>query len=155
MKTQIIVLAALCTITMGLNTSCSKKLQTAFPTPASPLRVASHPGAKVFIVEPKNGQTMTSPVTVKFGMEGIELAKAGEVKENSGHYHLLIDLETLPPLDQALPFNDHVLHFGQAQTETAVQLSPGPHTLQLILAAGNHVPHNPPVISEKITINIQ
>lgn len=117
-------------------------------------RAKSSPGARVFIVEPANGATVTSPVTVKFGIEGILLEKAGELKDNSGHHHLLIDQASLPPVDQPLPFSDQILHFGQAQTEGGVNLAPGQHTLQLLLAGGNHIPHDPPVVSEKITISV-
>ncbi|HSA58659.1 MAG TPA: DUF4399 domain-containing protein [bacterium] len=119
-------------------------------------RAKSSPGARVFIVEPANGAAVTSPITVKFGAEGIELAKAADgIKDNSGHHHLLVDLGQLPPMDQPLPSNEHILHFGQAQTETSINLPPGQHTLQLLLAGGNHVPNDPPVISEKITITVQ
>ena len=138
--------------------SC-KKEPTAPATQPKPAvnmtRAKSAVGARVFIVEPQNGATVSSPLTVKFGIEGIELAPAGELKDNSGHHHLLIDMETLPPLDQPLPFSDKVLHFGQAQTEASVNLMPGTHTLQLVLAGGNHIPHDPPVVSEKITITVQ
>ena len=98
---------------------------------------------------------MTSPLTVKFGAEGIAVEPAGEVKGDSGHHHLLIDVENLPSLDQPLPFSDTILHFGQAQTEASVNLAPGTHTLQLVLAAGNHVPHDPPVVSERITVTVK
>jgi hypothetical protein len=94
-------------------------------------------------------------VTVKFGVEGIELAPAGEVKDNNGHHHLLIDIESLPPLDRPLPATDQIQHFGKAQTETTLTLPPGPHTLQLLFAGGNHVPHDPPVMSDKIHITVK
>jgi hypothetical protein len=118
-------------------------------------RANSHMGARIFIVEPVNGAEVTSPVTVKFGADAIAIEPAGEVKDNSGHYHLLIDTEELPAMDQPLPFSDRLLHFGQAQKEAVVNLAPGKHTLQLVLAGGNHVPHNPPVVSEKITITVK
>lgn len=118
-------------------------------------RARSHPGAKVFFVAPQNGEIVASPVRVQFGIEGIELAPAGEVKENSGHHHLLIDTDPLPPMDQPLPSSDKIIHFGKGQTETSVDLPPGEHTLQLVLAAGNHIPHDPPVTSEKIIITVK
>lgn len=135
--------------------SCKKEPTAPAPQPQPAVNMTpakSSPGARVFVVEPQNGATVTSPVTVKFGMEGIELAPAGPVKDNSGHHHLLIDTEILPPMDQPLPFSDKVLHFGQAQTEASVNLTPGSHTLQLVLAGGNHIPHDPPVVSEKIKV---
>ena len=118
-------------------------------------RTPSPAGAKVFIVSPKNGATVTSPVTVTFGIKGMTLAPAGSKDPNTGHHHLLIDTD--PPADLSLPLPaipDKVVHFGKAQTETTVTLPPGKHTLQLLLADGNHIPHNPPVISKKITITV-
>jgi len=120
-----------------------------------PVRAKSSPGARVFIAEPANGAAVASPLTVKFGIEGIALEAAGEVKDDSGHHHLLIDQAALPPMDQPLPFSDQLLHFGQAQTEAGVNLAPGMHTLQLVLAGGNHIPHEPPVVSERISITVQ
>lgn len=137
------------------STDGAKKSEPVAAVAPSTVRAKSSAGAKIFIVEPANGATVTSPLTVKFGVEGIALEPAGAVKDGSGHHHLLIDTDPLPPMDQPLPFTDKILHFGQAQTETSVNLTPGTHTLQLIFAGGNHIPHDPPVVSEKITITVQ
>ena len=83
------------------------------------------------------------------------VAPAGTVRENTGHHHLLIDLDTPPPMDQPLPANDHIRHFGGGQTETELSLPPGTHTLQLLLGDQSHVPHNPPVLSDKITVTVK
>jgi hypothetical protein len=118
-------------------------------------RTPSPPGAKVFIITPKNGATVTSPVTVKFGIKGMTLAPAGTKQENSGHHHLLIDTDPPADLSHPLPvIPDKVVHFGKAQTETTLTLPPGRHTLQLLLADQSHIPHNPPVLSKKITITV-
>ena len=118
-------------------------------------RTPSPPGAKVYIVSPKNGAKVTSPFTVKFGIKGMTLAPAGTQSENSGHHHLLIDTDVPADLSSPLPaIPDKIVHFGKAQTETSLTLSPGKHTLQLILGDYKHVPHNPPVISKKITITV-
>jgi hypothetical protein len=117
-------------------------------------RTPSPPGAKVFIVSPKNGAKVTNPVVVKFGIKGMTLAPAGTKLENSGHHHLLIDTDPPADLSQPLPVSDKVVHFGKAQTETTLTLTPGKHTLQLLLGDQNHIPHNPPVISKKITITV-
>ena len=119
-------------------------------------RTPSPKGAKVFIISPKNAETVSSPVTVKFGIKGMTLAPAGTKTENTGHHHLLIDTDAPADLSQPLPtVPDKIVHLGKAQTETTVTLSPGKHTLQLLLGDANHIPHNPPVISKKITITVK
>lgn len=111
-------------------------------------------GAKVTILEPANGATVSSPVTVKFGLTGMEVSPAGTAKENSGHHHLIID-KTLADPKAAIPADDNHMHFGKGQTETVVELTPGEHTLQLILADHNHIPHDPVVQSEVIKITVK
>ncbi len=111
-------------------------------------------GAKVYFIAPQDGATVSNPVTVKFGLKGMGVAPSGIFKENTGHHHLLIDVDKLPALDAPIPKDDKHVHFGGGQTETTVTLSPGQHSLQLLLADLAHVPHDPPVISKKITITI-
>lgn len=111
-------------------------------------------GAKIYFVEPKNGDQVTSPVTVKFGLEGMTVVPAGVPHPDSGHHHLLVDLEALPDLTKPIPGDKNHLHFGKAQTETQLQLAPGKHTLQLLLGDHLHRPHHEPVVSEKITITV-
>jgi hypothetical protein len=121
---------------------------------AQPPSTPSPPGASVYILSPQDGDTVSSPLIVRFGLAGMGVAPAGVEKDDTGHHHLLIDME-LPPLDQPLPATDHIQHFGGGQTETAIELTPGQHTLQLLLGDTNHVPHEPPVISERITIMVE
>jgi len=111
-------------------------------------------GAKAYIIEPKNGAEVTGPVKVLFGLSGMGIAPAGVQSENTGHHHLLIDG---PKVDTttALPTSDQVQHFGKGQTETTLTLKPGKHTLQLMLGDYKHQPHNPPVMSETITITVK
>jgi hypothetical protein len=111
-------------------------------------------GAKVMILEPKNGAEVASPVAVKFGIEGMEVAPAGTDKPNAGHHHLIIDGK-VDDMKAAIPADDAHKHFGKGQTEASVELKPGKHTLQLVLGDMNHVPHNPPVVSEVITITVK
>jgi hypothetical protein len=118
-------------------------------------RTASPAGAEVYIISPEDGATVHSPFAVRFGLKGMGVAPAGTVKENTGHHHLLVDVDQLPPQALPLPSNDHVRHFGGGQTETQLMLPPGKHTLQLELADANHVPFNPPVLSKKITITVE
>jgi len=113
---------------------------------------ASEP--QVYIVSPADGETVGSPVTVQFGIEEYLLAPAGTFESGTGHHHLLVDAE-LPPLDQAIPSDDSHLHFGKAQTETVLELTPGSHTLQLVLGDGAHIPHAEALISERITITVE
>ena len=115
-------------------------------------RTTSPAGAKVYIVSPKNGDTVTNPVTVVFGLKGMGVAPAGVATANTGHHHLLIDVAQLPNMNMPLPQTDNVRHFGGGQTEVDVTLSPGRHTLQLVLGDALHTPHDKPVVSEKITI---
>lgn len=111
-------------------------------------------GAHAYIVSPKDGATVTSPVTVVFGLEGMGVAPAGVNMPNTGHHHLIID-SPLPALDQPIPKDDKHLHFGGGQTQVTIELAPGKHTLQLLLGDMNHKPHVPPVFSKKITITVK
>ena len=111
------------------------------------------PDARVFIASPANGSTVTSPVTVEFGVEGYTLAPAGTYEELTGHHHLLINTP-LPPLDSPIPSDENHLHFGKAQTSAEIELEPGEHTLQLLLGDGNHVPHSTALISDPIVITV-
>lgn len=109
--------------------------------------------AKVYIVSPKNGDTVSSPVTVIFGLAGMGIAPAGIKKENTGHHHLVVDGKIPENLSKAM--EKDVKHFGGGQTETKLELTPGSHTLQLILGDETHTPHQPPLVSEVVTITVQ
>jgi len=124
------------------------------PLAAAQERSPSPKGAKVFIISPKNGATVHNPVEVRFGLKGMVIAPAGTKAENSGHHHLLIDTDPPADFNAPLPATDKILHFGKGQTETTLTLTPGKHTLQLEFADYVHIPHNPPVISKKITITV-
>jgi hypothetical protein len=110
-------------------------------------------GAGVYFLELKDGATLPPKATIHFGLRGMGVAPAGSDRENSGHHHLLIDTE-LPPLDQPIPNDFNHLHFGAGQTEAEVNLTPGQHTLQLLLGDKNHVPHSPPLMSERMRVNV-
>jgi hypothetical protein len=117
-------------------------------------RTASPAGAEVYIVSPANGAEVTSPVTIRFGLRGMGVAPAGVTSPNTGHHHLLIDVAELPPDNLPLPANEQIRHFGLGQTEASLELPPGQHTLQLVLGDALHIPHDPPVRSDKITITV-
>jgi len=121
--------------------------------PALP-RSSAPEGARVAILSPREGDIVSSPVKVVFGLEGMTVAPAGDPTPNSGHHHLLVDVAA-PDLAQPIPKDDQHIHFGQAQTEAEITLAPGQHTLQALLGDANHVPHDPPLISAPITITVQ
>ena len=116
-------------------------------------RIASPVGSRVYFISPKDGATVTSPVTVRFGLSGMGIAPAGIAMENTGHHHLLIDTAP-PPFDQPVPADAKHLHFGKGQTEAVVPLAPGRHRLQLLLADHLHMPHDPPVVSDPVTVTV-
>lgn len=118
-------------------------------------KTPSPKGAKVYIISPRDGATVKSPVRVRFGLIGMGVAPAGVDVPDTGHHHLIIDLDELPSLDLPLPATDNVKHFGKGQTEAKIELSPGKHTLQLVLGDKIHLPHSPAVISKKITITVE
>ncbi len=117
-------------------------------------RTPSPAGAEVYLIAPKNGAHVSSPFVVRFGLKGMGIAPAGIKFDNTGHHHLLIDTDPPADLGAPLPATDKIVHFGKGQTETSLTLSPGKHTLQLLLADQNHIPHSPPLLSQKITITV-
>jgi hypothetical protein len=119
-------------------------------------RTPSPDGATVYIISPTDGATLNSgAVTVQFGLKGMGIAPAGITFPDTGHHHLLVNANALPALDAPMPSDEHHLHFGKGQTETTLTLESGTYTLQLVLGDQNHVPHDPPVMSEKITITVE
>lgn len=116
-------------------------------------RSAAAPGARVFFLDLKDGATIPPRAKIRFGVENIAISPAGTRHDNGGHHHLLVDTE-LPPLDREIPSDFNHLHFGRGQTEVELNLPPGEHTLQLLMADHEHVPHNPPVMSEKIRVRV-
>lgn len=111
-------------------------------------------GARVYIANLKDGDLVRSPFKIKFGLEKMTVAPAGIEKENTGHHHLIIDAK-LPSMDEAIPDDANYRHFGKGQTETELTLSPGKHTLQLLMGDWSHIPHHPPVYSKPITVIVQ
>jgi hypothetical protein len=118
-------------------------------------RTKSPPGARVEIISPADKAVVTGPVRIQFGLRGMGVAPAGIAFENAGHHHLLIDTDPPADLGQPLPASEKIVHFGKGQTETEITLPPGKHTLQLVLGDHLHVPHDPPVMSRKITITVR
>lgn len=114
--------------------------------------------AKVFIENLRDGDVVSSPVKLRFGIKGFGITPAGttgKIRHKAGHHHLLVDVDQLPDLDEEIPRDKHHLHFDDGQTEAVLELAPGKHTLQLLLGDEQHEPQDPPLISQKITIIVK
>ena len=111
--------------------------------------------AEVFILSPTHNQIVSSPLKVVFGASNVTIASAGDNQPNSGHHHLLINITDLPDLSMPLPATEQIIHFGKGQTETEIELPPGTHTLQLLLGNYLHIPHQKPLISDRITVVVE
>lgn len=126
----------------------------AAPEPGTSGRSPGRKDAQLYIGWPNDGAVVATRFKVWFGLRNFGVAPAGVDREGTGHHHLLIDTALAKP-DEPIPSDKQHLHFGNGQTETYLELPPGRHTLQLVLADGNHVPHDPPIVSKKITITVQ
>ena len=130
----------------------------AAPALAAPAFAGSTPrpsNAYLYIGWPGDGQVIREqPFRVWFGLRNMGIAPAGVEKKNTGHHHLIVDAE-LPPMDEEMPSNKNYRHFGAGQSEIMLELPPGRHTLQLVFADHKHVPHNPPLVSRKVTITVK
>jgi hypothetical protein len=122
--------------------------------PAALARTASAEGANVFFITPADGATVANPISIEFGITGMDIVKAGDDQPNSGHHHLLIDAD-LPDLGLPIPADEHHVHFGDGSTSTQISLPPGEHKLQMLLGDHLHIPHNPPLTSAEITITVE
>ncbi len=137
------------TLAVGLGT-----VLLSLPLAALAEATMAPPEAALYFIAPADGATVKSPVTVRFGLKGMGVAPAGVQAPKTGHHHLIIDAP-LPALDKPVPADAQHVHFGAGQTETTVTLSPGRHELQLLLGDHMHLPHDPPVKSERITITVE
>ena len=140
--------------------ACGQEQESAPAAPApqtSPptlQRTAAAADARVFFITPGDGAVLTSPVAVEFGMEAMDVVPAGDMAANSGHHHILIDTD-LPDLNLPIPKDERHVHFGDGTSATELELPAGEHTLQLLFADYLHIPHEPPVYSERITITVE
>lgn len=122
----------------------------------------SAPDAKQYFINLSDGDTVSGPVKLVMGLSGMGIAPAGTEAENTGHHHVLINRapfgegpEDADMTENGLAADEQHKHFGKGQTETVLDLPAGTHTLQLVLGDLYHVPHNPPVMSEQITITVK
>ena len=145
MKSPRSVAAAVCAVaTLALSPSI---LSAQTPAP---------PGASVYIINLKDGDTVTGPFKVQFGLTGMGIAPAGIEKDKTGHHHLLVDAQlSAEELKAAIPMDAKHMHFGGGQTETVLTLPPGPHTLQLVLGDWSHIPFAPPIQSPVVKITVK
>ncbi len=146
---------AIALICLMLGLWCAPSIALAAEADEASFVSPSPEGAYVYFVEPQDGQTVEAPFAVKFGLYGMGVAPAGVDKKNTGHHHLLVDLDELPDLTEALAANENIKHFGGGQTETRLSLMPGEHTLQLVLGNYAHIPHDKPVVSNKIAVTVR
>lgn len=110
--------------------------------------------ARLYFVTPADGDVLSSPVRVEFGLDNMEVVPAGTMQAMAGHHHVIVDAE-LPPFDMPIPADANHIHFGDGSSTAVLELEPGEHTLQLLLGDHIHVPHDPPVYSEPITITVE
>jgi hypothetical protein len=128
----------------------------AAPQPAAGLpRKPAPPGAMAYLIEPADGARVTNPVRVVFGLKGFGVAPAGVERDDAGHHHLLIDTDLPSNLSLPIPNDEQHRHFGGGQTEAEITLAPGRHTLRLLLGDHLHVPHDPPIASNVVTIEVE
>ena len=147
MRFQSLACALALTLAASLPALAQDAASGATPSPA---------GAKVYFINLKDGQHVKSPVMIQFGLTGMGVAPfglTGTNTANTGHHHLIVDAEA-PASGTPVPADATHIHYGRGQTEATVQLTPGQHTLQLVLADAGHVVHAPAVVSEKITITV-
>ena len=132
---------AAATLAFGINAGAA--LAGSTPAPGN---------AQVYIIWPKDGRVIKGgKFWLRMGAKHVGIAPAGIRKKNTGHHHIIVD-GALPPFDEEIPSNKTYRHFGGGQTEARLELPPGRHTIQLLMADHEHIPHNPPLFSEKITV---
>jgi len=124
------------------------------PKAAGAQGTAAPKDAVLYFISPSDGATVRGPFDVRFGLKNMGVTHAGDPYPNSGHHHLLIDVDQPLDVKEPIPRDKNHLHFGAGQTETRVELPPGDHTLQLVLGDAKHYPFDPPVVSDKISVTV-
>ena len=110
-------------------------------------------GTKVYFINLKDGQIVKSPFLVQFGLTGeMGIAPAMADWPDTGHHHLIINA---PPPNENKAISKKQLHLHKGQTEITIKLPPGKHTLQAVLGDYSHIPHDPPIMSEVITVTVE
>lgn len=159
-RTGLLTVATLLIATACSPSSNEPAADTAAPAAAEPAapqgmpRTASVEGTSVFFVTPRDGSTVSNPVILNFAVSGMAVTTAGDNTPMTGHHHVIIDAE-LPAMDMPIPADAKHIHFGDGSSTTELTLEPGEHTLQLVFADYLHIPHDPPVYSDRITITVE
>ena len=154
MNIRALFVAALLFVAACQNEAASP--EPAATEPAAMVRAASPEGAMVYIISPEDGAMIGGgAVKVVFGLASMGVAPAGVDLPDTGHHHLLVDVAALPDMALPVPADSNHIHFGKGQTETTLNLSPGPHTLQLLLGDYRHIPHDPPLASAVVSITVE
>ena len=117
------------------------------------LSFLTHAEKNVYFINLQDGDKLESPLFIQFGLSGIGIAPAGTNRQDTGHHHLLINIDDID-LSRPIPSSQNHIHFGGGQTEAVIDLPTGVYTLQLLLGNMSHIPHNPPIISKKIKIEV-
>ena len=161
MKSSLIAASALLAVVVSACGRQQAEAPTAAPAAApetaavAEIELSKAPdSASVYFITPSDGDTVANPVSVEFGISAMTVVKAGVDEPHSGHHHLLIDTG-LPALGLPIPADDNHVHFGDGSTSTEITLTPGQHTLRLLLGDHRHIPHDPPVASAPITITVE
>lgn len=154
LRLALMQILALSLLLGGMLSGCDKQEAATSPKANAVIRQPAPDDASVYFVTPADGATVTSPVRLEFGADGMTIVAAGTEQAFSGHHHLLIDVE-LPSSDLPIPKDANHIHFGDGSFSTEISLEPGPHTLQLLLGDHRHIPHDPPVLSNRISITVE
>lgn len=110
--------------------------------------------ASLYIIYPRDGQRVRGSFPVRFGLRNMGVTHAGDKTPNTGHHHLLVDVNEEIEPNEPIPTDKQHLHFGAGQTETRLELPPGKHTLQLVLGDADHKPFAPLLASKRITVTV-
>ncbi len=152
----LVLIFATCQSEIGPPNTTDSGIATESVTAQEYTHSTSAEGAAVYIISPQDGAVLPSGmVNVKFGLSGMGVAPAGIEFPNSGHHHLLINATDSLAMDMPIPTDSAHIHFGLGQTETTLDLGSGTYTLQLVLGDHSHIPHDPPVISDPVTITVE
>lgn len=115
--------------------------------------VEGAPAQSVRFVTPTDGATVPPQFPVVMAASGLIIEPAGEIHDNAGHFHILVDADFVPPGEVAIKDDQH-LHYGKGQITTTLTLTPGLHTLRLQYANGGHIALEGEQYRDQITVTV-